>query len=236
MKTYIKNDLKRTYLVIEGSEGEKEDYQSVMLKENDIPGILKTDVRNIDNQVYYNYDISGKKSLESVCEKANLSYEEMRTLVQELSDTIWNLGRYMMDGNCLLLEPEYIFVEKGHYYFCYYPSTENTSKELFHQLTEFFVREVNYQDEKGVHFAYTFHKATMEENYSIEEILKVFFAEEMEEIVKEIQDESFIEYEHIEEKEENVDQMNENTHFWGKAKKLWGKVKSRYLEEDEKYL
>ena len=235
MKTYIKNDLKRTYLVLEGSEEEKEDYQSVMLKENDIPGILKTEVRHIDSRMYYNYDISGKKSLEAICEKTNLGYEEMRTLVQELSDTIWNLGKYMMDGNCLLLEPEYIFVEKGHYYFCYYPSKENTSKESFHQLTEFFVREVNYQDEDGVHFAYTFHKATMEENYSIEEILKLFLPVELE-VVEEVQEETFVEYETLVEKEENVEELKENENFWGKAKKLWGKVKSRYLEEEEKYL
>ena len=236
MKTYIKNDLKRTYLVLEGSEEEKEDYHSVMLKENDIPGILKTEVRHIDNRIHYNYDISGKKSLETICEKTNLGYEELKTLVQELSDTIWNLGKYMMDGNCLLLEPEYIFVEKGHYYFCYYPSNGDASKEAFHQLTEFFVRVVDYQDEKGVHFAYTFHKATMEENYSIEEILKSFFPEEIEDVIVEIQEEDFITYVEAEENCEGVEKTNENTNFWGKAKKLWGKVKSRYLEEDEKYL
>ena len=39
-------------------------------------------------------------------------------------------------------------------------------------MTEFFVREVNYKDEDGVHFAYSMHKMTMEENYSIEEIMQ----------------------------------------------------------------
>ena len=44
------------------------------------------------------------------------------------------------------------------------------------------MREVNYKDEEGVHFAYTLHKATMEENYSVEEIMKQFVPEEKEEM------------------------------------------------------
>ena len=78
----------------------------------------------------------------------------------------------MLDGKCILLEPEYIFCEDTTYFFCYYPSCDHDIREEFHRLTEFFVREVNYKDEEGVHFAYTLHKATMEENYSMEEIMK----------------------------------------------------------------
>ena len=40
-------------MILEGEEGEKEDYQVVMLKENDIPGILKLDVRYLDNKSQY---------------------------------------------------------------------------------------------------------------------------------------------------------------------------------------
>ena len=41
-KTYIKNDLKKVYLVLEGEEQGQEDYETVMLQKNDIPGVLKT--------------------------------------------------------------------------------------------------------------------------------------------------------------------------------------------------
>lgn len=181
MKTYYKNDLKRAYLILEGEEGEKDDYQIIMLQENDIPGILKTDVRYLDNQSHYHYDISGKTSFKILYEKTNLSYEAMKKLVEELLLAIRNLQKYMLDGNCILLAPDYIFCDNEKYYFCYYPPCNVDVKEAFHQLTEFFVREVNYKDEEGVHFAYTLHKATMEENYSIEEIMQRFIPEEKEE-------------------------------------------------------
>ena len=172
MKTYYKNDLKRAYMILEGEEGDREDYQIVMLKENKIPGILNMDVRFVDNQSQYYYDISGKTSFTTLHEKANLTLGDMRKLVNDLLQAIQTLKKYMLDSHCLLLEPEYIYCSDETYYFCYYPSCRQDIKAEFHRLTEFFVREVNYKDEEGVHFAYTLHKATMEENYSIEEIMK----------------------------------------------------------------
>ena len=44
--------------------------------------------------------------------------------------------------------------------------------EKFHCLTEFFVREVDYQDDDGVYLAYMLHKSTMEEHYSVEKIMQ----------------------------------------------------------------
>lgn len=181
MKTYYKNDLKRAYMILEGESQDKEDYQIVMLKENEIPGILNMDVRYVDNQSQYYYDISGKTSCKILHEKVNLTLDDMKRLVNHLLQAIQTLKKYMLDGKCILLDPEYIFCEDKNYFFCYYPFCRRDIREEFHRLTEFFVREVNYKDEEGVHFAYTLHKATMEENYSIEEIMKNFISKEEEE-------------------------------------------------------
>ena len=178
METYYKNDLSKAYMILEGENTEKEDYQVVMLKENDVAGILKMDVRYIDNRSQYYYDISGKTSLKNLHEKKNLSLDNMQTLVNDLLLAIQNAQRYMLESRCILLEPKYIYCEKDRYYFCFYPPCELDMTEEFHKLTEFFVREVNYQDEEGVHFAYTLHKSTMEENYTIEEIIKKVVPEE----------------------------------------------------------
>lgn len=182
MKTYYKNDLKRAYMILEGETDDKEDYQIVMLKENEIPGVLNMDVRYVDNQSQYHYDISGKTSFKMFHEQVPLSLADMQMLVNDLLKVIQTLKKYMLDGNCILLEPEYIYREGERYYFCYYPSYKQDVCLEFHKLTEFFVREVNYKDEEGVRFAYTLHKATMEENYSIEEIMKNLIPEEEEEV------------------------------------------------------
>lgn len=226
MKTYYKNDLKRSYMILEGEEGEKEDYQVVMLKENDIPGILKLDVRYLDNKSQYYYDISGKTSFKTLHEKINLSLEDMKSLVCDLLRAIQNLKRYMLDGKCILLEPDYIFRSQDEFFFCYYPSSRQDIREEFHRLTEFFVREVNYQNEEGVHFAYTLHKATMEENYSIEEIMRKMVPD-TEEVEEEAPETPIVDY------TERMEYVNVEDSMIEEKDSMWEPIR-KFLERSKK--
>ena len=235
VKTYYKNDLKHAYLILEAEEGQKEDYQVQMLRENEIPGILKTEVRYVDEHSHYYYDISGKTAFKTIHEKVKLSYADMTKLVGDLLLAIRALQEYMLDGNCLLLEPEYIFYEKGDYYFCYYFSEEQDVQATFHQLTEFFVREVDYRDEEGVHFAYSLHKATMEENYSIEQIMQeiALGAEEPYQEVLELPPQDYAQRIEQVAMEDNL--IEERNDLWEPVRRLWERAKRRhwgYEEED----
>lgn len=212
-------------MILEGEEGDKEDYQIVMLKENQIPGILNMDVRHVDNQNQYHYDISGKTSFKILHEKVNLTSDDMKRLVNELLQAIQILKKYMLDGKCLLLDPEYIFCSDNSYYFCYYPFSKQDIREEFHRLTEFFVREVNYKDEEGVHFAYTLHKATMEENYSIEEIMKNLLPKSEEE--KDIFDEPVVDY------AERIELLASEESIVEEKDSMWESVR-RFLERSKR--
>lgn len=183
MNTYYKSDLKKSYLILEGKETQQEDYEVTMLRENRIPSILETDIRIVDNCMYYHYNISGCTSLQALHEKAKLSYEEIKQVVDGIVKAIQSLQSYMLDANALLLDPEYIFCRNGEVLFCYYPENRQSITTTFHELTEYFVREADYKDEEGVHLAYTLHKETMERYYSIEAILQQFTKEEPEQIV-----------------------------------------------------
>lgn len=228
MKTYYKHDLKKTYLILEGNENTKEDYQNMMLRENHIPNILRTEVRCIDNQSHYYYDISGKTSFKILHEKVQLGYDTMKKLVEDLLNAIDQVQKYMLDANYILLDPEYIFCEGEQVFFCYYPAEEQDALQEFHRLTEFFVREVNYKDEEAVHFAYTIHKATMEENYSIEEILKNVTPKEETPPEPEYEEQIEVrEAEHIMEEKVTVRQT---------LRKWFEKVKLFYDEDEEEDL
>lgn len=178
MKTYYKNNLKQAFLIIEGEDNLEEDFQVFMLQGNEIPGLLKTSIKYIDNLSHYHYDISGKISLQAAHEKTKLSGEDIKRFIRSLLHTMKEVQKYMLDGTGILLDPEYIYCEGEGYFFCYYPPSKQELKEAFHKLTEFFVREVDYKDKEGVHLAYTLHKATMEEHYSIEKIMDEALNEE----------------------------------------------------------
>ncbi len=234
MKTYYKNDLKQAELVLVDQEeaDEEEDFQVMMLQENEIPGLLKTNVKYADNLCCYHYDISGKVSLKARHEKEKLRQENMKQIVEQLLGTIKGIQKYMLDGKRILLNPEYIFCEKDRYLFCYYPPNCEEIKDEFHKLTEFFVREVDYRDKEGVYLAYTLHKATMEENYSVERI--------MEEIVNE-KEEAIVDYQEKQERQAEIQsEVAEKTNLWEPVKNLlerrkrekWGDWDEVCISED----
>lgn len=177
MNAYFKNNLKQALLTLEGEEV-KDDFQIFMLQENEIPGLLKTSMKYIDGQSHYQYDISGKVSMKVKYEKMKLSNEDMKCLIHSLLQTLQEIEKYMLDATGILLAPEYIYCEGDKYFFCFYPPCSLELKEEFHKLTEFFVREVDYKDKEGIHLAYTLHKSSMDENYSIEKIMEEVLNEE----------------------------------------------------------
>jgi len=223
MKVHYKNNLKQAFLIIEGEDNIEEDFQVFMLQGNEIPGLLKTSIKYIDNRSHYHYDVSGKVSLKTLHEKTKLSGEQIKNLIHALLHTMKEIQKYMLDGTGILLNPEYIYLEGENYFFCYYPPGRGELKEEFHRLTEFFVREVDYKDKEGVHLAYTLHKSTMEENYSIEKImdeavnespdLEVRYEERMEETVKMDMEEQGL--------------IAENQEFWEPVKKLLERRKQK---------
>jgi len=183
MKSHYQTDLNKTYLIVEGEVYRDEDYQIQVLKENNISGLVNMEDRYIDNTRKYYYDITGKTAIKQLFERGKPGYEEIKTLMESLLCVMHILKQYMLSSDGLILDAEMIFKEKERYYFCFYPDQEGQLSERFHELTEFFVREVDYRDEKGVHLAYVMHKATMENNYSLEQIMKEFcqeFSEETE--------------------------------------------------------
>lgn len=233
MKAYYKNNLKQAELILTGEEDEEEDFQAMMLQENEIPGLLKTKVRYMDNISHYYYDISGKVSLKMRHEKEKLKQGDIKRLIQQLLSTIKGIQKYMLEGRGILLDPQYIYCEKQQYLFCYYPPNKVEMKKEFHKLTEFFVKEVDYRDKDGVYLAYTLHKATMEEHYSIERI--------MEEIVSE-KEEPILDYqEKMEEKIDDNMAIAEEPDFWEPVKSLldrkkrekWGYWDEIHIEEDD---
>lgn len=211
MNVYYKNNLKQAQLVLEGEEL-KEDFEVFMLQGNEIPGLLKTTIKHIDGKSHYQYDISGKSCLQIRYEKIKLSGNDIRTFMNSLIQVLKEISKYMLDAKGILLSPEYIFCEGDRYFFCYYPPCSLDLKEEFHRLTEFFVREVDYRDKEGIHLAYTLHKSSMDENYSIEKIMDKMLEEEIEPQVC---------YESsMEEKNEEDDIIAEKKELWEPVRKL----------------
>lgn len=209
MESKYKQDWNHMYFILERPEFYEEDYQMRMLQENKIEGLLQVSGQGINGKSQYSYEISGKVFMKSVYEKMVIEKDELASFLRQFLNLLSQIENYLLNVNCILLEPEYIFYEEGKYFFCYLPIEEEQFCYRFHCLTEYFVGKINHKEQQAILLAYELHKATMEENYSLEKIIgQAMAASENEIRTEKIRDEEYeddwIDFDEEEEKKGNI--------------------------------
>ena len=120
-ETYVR-EMNRNYLILSGKEDEMElDYQMRMLTENEIPGLISAQIRQVDCHIEYYYEISGRVSLAQYLARHQMQYKELEALITGLHQVSGAAEEYLLDIDQVLLEPELIFLnQKGDTVsFCY---------------------------------------------------------------------------------------------------------------------
>ena len=168
-------------ITIEEAVPYSEDYQNKMLEENQVEGLLEMNGRGMDDKSCYDYDVSGKVSMKALYENHTMSGKEIKILLKAILCVVKEVERYLLDINCILMDPEYIFYAEEKFYFCYYPPGEKNLWEGFHCLSEYLVKCADYQDQECVQIVFLLHQETMKENYSLEQIIQECIKEEEEE-------------------------------------------------------
>lgn len=172
MEVSTVNELGYTELIIEEERVYEESYQMNMLRECKISGLVTVIGCGIDDRSRYIYDISGMQSLEKVYEKTPLGECEIREFCRELLALLEGLKHHMLDINHILLQPEYIYKHNDAYLFCYYPLNHREVKDSFHELSQYFVQHIDYGEVDSVILACGLHKATMEDEYDLAQLLQ----------------------------------------------------------------
>ena len=172
MREEYERDLHHAWMILETDMVYQEDYQMRMLAENAIPGLLAVRGHGKDDKSQYRYEISGKTSMQAKGEKEHWQFAELENFMRQFIQVLYAVKNYLLDVNCLSLDPGHIYMSDENYYFCYCPGEEGNILEKFHELTEYFVRETDYEQKEAVYLAYELHKASMEENYNIEYALE----------------------------------------------------------------
>lgn len=172
MKTEYERNLHHAWMILEFDEIYEEDYQMRMLAENHLNCLLDVKGQGMDRKSRYQYEVGGKTSMAAMGERQKWNFSRMKEFMQQFVEAVREVNNYLLDVNCLNLDPEYIYYQNGRYFFCYCPTFKGNIWEAFHVLTEYFVRETDYEDKEAIYLACELHKASMEDNYNIEQILE----------------------------------------------------------------
>lgn len=180
LRAEFETKLNRVCLHIYKDEHYEEDYQMPMLRQNQLDGILEVDGCEVDGNSRYTYEISSMISMKSMYENSCIKKQDIQNIVTRILEVTEILQKYMLDPNCLVLRPEYIFYKDSKWFFCYFPDMEEDLCRIFHELTEYFVKMLDYEDTEGIFLAYQLHKATLQEHYDLELIMREYRSHEME--------------------------------------------------------
>ncbi|BCJ97014.1 DUF6382 domain-containing protein [Anaerocolumna chitinilytica] len=176
-KEYIK-DLKCNYLVLKGKNSEKS-YKNKMLEQYTIPGLVRTEIRCIDNLELFYYDITDLKTIHSIWQENTLHFEEVKTLLERIFEIIDNSMEYFLEQDDFILNTEYMYV-KGKLeklQLCYFPGFGENIVSQLAAFFEYIMNKADYKEEPLVLLIYALYKESREKNttlYKLKEILKTY--------------------------------------------------------------
>lgn len=167
-------DYRHNYLILKDNGCLTENvYQRKMVTENKIKGLLESQERHINGDMLLYYEITSRQSLASIYDGKNIGMEQLCNFFMQMKRVNERLQKYLLDSSCLVLRPEYIFLdmESGEYSFLYYPDPEEGK---FSELLDFLISRVNNEDMEAVEMVYKIADLTGKEQFVLDEILGWF--------------------------------------------------------------
>ena len=172
MKVSYRQDLAHSCIVMETDGTEEVDEFAVkMILKNDIDGLLKPEMQEMNGKTRLIYDIGTKYSMLSLFEMKKMTSKDMSYFMESLQKSVCSMEDYLLDTNLLILDPEYIYAEKDadRFYFCVSLNTDSFHKQMA-ALAEMLITVIDYDDSELVRTAYSINMAMNENNFSIDSV------------------------------------------------------------------
>lgn len=204
-----KRDMYNNFMILnDGEFNIVENHALKMLLNNQIPGLLKMEIRVVDNRKQYYYDISSKQPVHIVFEKGQLTRTQITKLIKELIQIIENAREYLLCEDDFILDPEYVFINISGFQvsLCYAAGYEHPVGGQIRQFIEFLMDKVDYQEDGAVLLTYGLYQLSREKDCTFSKLKDLLDKKEHAHTKKEIFDSSRI-----------ADYQNSNIHrelFW----------------------
>ena len=175
MKVNYFRERKEHHMVIAAGEYKCPRYQMRMMEENSVDKLIVPVVRQMNGDVLYDYSITGCQSLQTYAELSPISGNVLAVLIKTLNQVLGEMERYLVDGDYLVLRPEFIYLKvKGdtvqEVRFCFFPFYRQEAEEQMRELLKYVLNEVDYQEKAAVDLAYELFQQSQQEDFLIRQL------------------------------------------------------------------
>lgn len=160
--------------------------EELMLKKH-IFGLLPVEKCYVSGVGQYWYNISGRQALDAFCRVNQVGKAFFESLILRLCEQVDLLEWNLMDINCLVVDPELIFVNHGgdDVSFIVYPHNNGDLFVDLQQLMEFLLTKLNHSDAEAVSAAYKIYELILSEGFTMSDLKNHILNARVENIVLE---------------------------------------------------
>lgn len=145
--------------------------EKLMLKKH-IFGLLPVEKCYVNGLGQYWYNISGRQALDAFCRVNQVGKEFFESLILRLCEQVDLLEWNLLDSNCLVVDPELIFVNHSgdDVSFIVYPCNKGDLFLDLQQLMEFLLTKLNHSEPKAVSAAYKIYELILSEGFTMSDL------------------------------------------------------------------
>lgn len=153
---------------------ERSDFREQMLMNNDIEGILKFTVRRTDDRKYYDYEISGKDTLEAFLSRKRVGRECVADILRGILGTVYRAREYMLKESDFVIAPDTVFVDQeGRISLIYRSGYGIPLKDQLTGIAEYLMNKVDNSDDPAVLLIYAIYMKTKDSACAIEDLFSL---------------------------------------------------------------
>ncbi len=150
-------DLKHSYMVCkcdDNAENKDAKYQLKILESGRVKGLLKSNIRAINQENYLYYDVSSMINIADRYATKGLDQEQLIKLLTNMKEMMESLSEFLMGDEGIVLSTKNVFVNlsSGDYNFMYYPYLQERS--TYEEFAEELLDIVDHDDDKAVEIIY----------------------------------------------------------------------------------
>ncbi len=175
MNVTYRREMKHNYLIIEQDDSYMQGYEENMLKENQISGLLKFQLKQIDNRKYFYYEITSKQPLSRILEFHSINKQELINLITGIAQILNRLPAYLLKEDHILLQPDFIYIEPEQFFvsLCMIPGRDRKFSEEMRELLRYLLGKIDHQDKECVVMAYALYQESVKDNYSMDALAEL---------------------------------------------------------------
>lgn len=199
-----KRDVNNSYMIIPAMPEESFDEKRML--RGKIEGIVPVEKCYVASVGQYWYDITGKQALDGYCRIHSVNRVFFENFMLRLCNIIETLEWNLIDVNCLVLDPELVFLNSfgDEIFGVIYPFHKSTLLMELQQLMEFLLSKLDHTDMEAVGCAYKIYEMTVSESVSVQEIKEMILEEQAKRVKPEIVSVMTREHENTEKEKEPV--------------------------------